>query len=259
MLRYYQLEKIETPAESGTLRALWRPSAEYRYGHDLLIARDNAEGVPYIRAIEPIGLAVGIAGLAGLFSTCIDAVERVDSYRDFKHNSHSLYVEFEAEKRRFEQWGSATGINKSTLSSAHHPALNDPQTLSTAKDLLSLIQNLYTNTDDAAAQPFMPGNASTAKDKPSVAKHVQPSSGAPNLEGIKALDVCKIPELQQIVAKLDEEISVATQATIVQLFQDIIQAVPSCTFILDGLDECAWMGGSQGGGESVPVFLKTLA
>ncbi|KAF4936856.1 Heterokaryon incompatibility protein s [Colletotrichum fructicola] len=130
--------------------------------------------------MEPIGLAVGIAGLAGLFSTCVDVVERMNSYRDFKHDSHSLYVEFEAEKRRFEQWGSATGINKSALSSAHHPALDDPQTLSTAKDLLSLIHNLYTDTDDAAAQPFLPGNASTAKDEPSVARHVQPSRGAAN-------------------------------------------------------------------------------
>lgn len=33
--------------------------------------------------MEPVGLAVGVLGLAGLFSTCLEAVDKVQSYRSF--------------------------------------------------------------------------------------------------------------------------------------------------------------------------------
>ncbi|CAI0654143.1 unnamed protein product, partial [Colletotrichum noveboracense] len=399
--------------------------------------------------MEPVGLAVGIAGLAGLFSTCLEVVEKVDSYRNFKHDSHSLDVQFQAEKRRFEQWGSAVGINKCALSGAHHPALDDPQTLSTAKELLSLIQRVCADADDTASETFILGDIGPAKRELSVPNHVQPRGGAPSksvrrkiawslggkarrtaqvvqfgvlvqhLHNIVPPDSAKstyavhgasargpgpgrlqddsiregawIPELRQIVAKLDEEMaaetrrelrswlgrhspndryvesvqkrlsgtcnwilsrpafrkwlsplhapsaanvlwiygraglgktilcarvvdylletldtpvahfflssdfetrddpyaaiqswidqvmtrddvafnlvrkawlaqneSVATRATIVRLFQDIVQAVPSCTFVLDGLDECAWMGDGRNRSDSMPGFLETL-
>ncbi|KAJ5004502.1 hypothetical protein K4K57_012225 [Colletotrichum sp. SAR 10_99] len=399
--------------------------------------------------MEPVGLAVGIAGLAGLFSTCLEVVEKVDSYKSFKHDSHSLAVQFQAEKRRFEQWGSAIGINKGTLSSAHHPALDDPQTLSTAKELLAFIQKIYADVDDTASETFALGNANPAKNEPHVPSHVQSRGDAPSnsvrrkiawslrgkvrrtaqveqfgvlvqhLHNIVPPDGAKsfyavhgasargqgpvrlqddsihegpwIPELRQIVAKLDEEMaaetrrelrswlgrhspndryfesvqkrlngtcdwilsrpafqewlsplhapsaanvlwiygraglgktvlcarvvdylletletpvahfflssdfetrddpyaaiqswidqvmtrddvafnlvrkawlaqneSLATRATIVRLFQDIVQAVPSCTFVLDGLDECAWMGDDRNRSDSVPGFLETL-
>ncbi|CAI0650287.1 unnamed protein product, partial [Colletotrichum noveboracense] len=399
--------------------------------------------------MEPVGLAVGIAGLAGLFSTCLEVVEKVDSYKNFKHDSHSLNVQFQAEKRRFEQWGTAVGINKGALSGAHHPAFDEPQTLSTTKELLSLIQRVCADADDAASETFLLGNVNPAKRELSVPSHVQSRGGAPSnsvrrkiawslggkarrtaqvvqfgvlvqhLHNIVPPDSAKstytvpgasaryqgpgrlqddsiheaawIPELRQIVARLDEEMaaetrrelrswlgrhfpndryfesvqkrlsgtcdwilsrpafqewlsplhapsaanvlwiygraglgktilcarvvdylletldtpvahfflssdfetrddpyaaiqswidqvmtrddvafnlvrkawlaqneSVATRATIVRLFQDIVQAVPSCTFVLDGLDECAWMGDDRNRSDSVPGFLETL-
>ncbi|KAK1656687.1 hypothetical protein BDP55DRAFT_515338, partial [Colletotrichum godetiae] len=383
--------------------------------------------------MEPVGLAVGITGLAGLFSTCLEIVEKVDSYRDFKHDSHSLNVQFQAEKRRFEQWGSAIGINNGTLSGAHHPALNDPQTSSTATELLSLIQKIYTDADSAAAQLSLPSNANSAKDKSSTADHVQHRWGAQpisarrkiawslrgkvrriaqveqfgvlvqhlhnivppdgvkstyaahgvstkgqslgRLQGLRAstspgsetrrdlrswlgrhspndryiesvqkrlsgtcdwilgrpafrewLSLDRAPSsanvlwingraglgktilcarvVEHLLETLDTPVAhfflssdfetrndpyaaiqswidqvmtrddgaldlvrkrwlaqnehVATRATTIQVFQDIAQAVPSCTFILDGLDECAWMGGGQNRSDSVPGFLETI-
>ncbi|KAK1688666.1 hypothetical protein BDP55DRAFT_536367, partial [Colletotrichum godetiae] len=383
--------------------------------------------------MEPVGLAVGITGLAGLFSTCLEIVEKVDSYRDFKHDSHSLNVQFQAEKRRFEQWGSAIGINNGTLSGTHHPALNDPQTSSTATELLSLIKKIYTDADSAAVQLSLPSSANSAKDKSSTADHVQHRWGAqPNstrrkiawslrgkvrriaqveqfgvlvqhlhnivppegakstyaahgvstkgqglgrLQGLHAstspgpetrrdlrswlgrhspndryiesvqkrlsgtcdwilsrpafrewLSLDRAPSsanvlwingraglgktilcarvVEHLLETLDTPVAhfflssdfetrndpyaaiqswidqvmtrdngaldlvrkrwlvqnehVATRATTIQVFQDIAQAVPSCTFILDGLDECAWMGGGQNRSDSVPGFLETI-
>ncbi|KAK1838213.1 hypothetical protein CCHR01_19161, partial [Colletotrichum chrysophilum] len=277
--------------------------------------------------MEPVGLAVGIAGLAGLFSTCLEVVEKVDSYKNFKHDSHSLNVQFQAEKRRFEQWGSAVGINKCALSGAHHPALDDPQTLSTAKELLSLIQRVCADADDTASETFILGDIGPAKRELSVPKHVQPRGGAPSKSvrrkiawsfGGKARRTAQVVQfgvlvqllhnivpprqrekylrrtwrigkgprpwtsarfarerlpgnyLHQVMTRDDvafslvrktwlaQNESVATRATIVRLFQDIVQAVPSCTFVLDGQDECAWMGDGRNGSDSVPGFLETL-
>jgi hypothetical protein len=32
----------------------------------------------------------------------------------------------------------------------------------------------------------------------------------------------------------------ASQADIIELFRTIVQQIPNCTFVVDGLDECAW-------------------
>ncbi|GKT46153.1 vegetative incompatibility protein HET-E-1 [Colletotrichum spaethianum] len=51
---------------------------------------------------------------------------------------------------------------------------------------------------------------------------------------------------------------VATRATIVRLFREVLQAVPFCTFVLDGLDECTWLGENRNGSHSVARFLHEL-
>ncbi|KAF6782827.1 ankyrin repeat domain-containing protein 52 [Colletotrichum sojae] len=58
--------------------------------------------------------------------------------------------------------------------------------------------------------------------------------------------------------RLAQHEQVATRATIVKLFREILQAVPSCTFILDGLDECTCVEETRNGGVSVVRFLDEL-
>ena len=72
--------------------------------------------------MEPAGLALGVAGLAGLFSACIEAVERVQTYKEYRTDSHILNVRFAAAKASFEQWGKAVGIKDGMLD---HPALDE--------------------------------------------------------------------------------------------------------------------------------------
>lgn len=55
------------------------------------------------------------------------------------------------------------------------------------------------------------------------------------------------------VPEYDQE---ASQATILQLFHDMVNRLPGCTFILDGLDECTGMNGSDS--KSVTCFLEQL-
>ncbi|KAK1846430.1 ankyrin repeat domain-containing protein 52 [Colletotrichum chrysophilum] len=102
--------------------------------------------------MEPVGLAVGVAGLAGLFSTCLEAVQRVDSYKNYGRESRSLAAQFDADKHRFEQWGQAVGIKDGKLSDAHHPALDDAQKLSIVHKLLGSIQDFCSGADDTIDQ-----------------------------------------------------------------------------------------------------------
>ncbi|KAH6664589.1 ankyrin-1 [Halenospora varia] len=54
--------------------------------------------------MEPIGLTVGVIGLAGLFSVCLDVIDKVDSYKDYGVKSRSIVALFEGYKHLFKKW-----------------------------------------------------------------------------------------------------------------------------------------------------------
>ncbi|KAJ5769021.1 hypothetical protein N7520_003580 [Penicillium odoratum] len=60
--------------------------------------------------MEPVSFAVGIIGLAGLFSTCLDVLEKVDSWKDFGSDSRSLSAQLKAHRLRLERWDKAVGL-----------------------------------------------------------------------------------------------------------------------------------------------------
>ncbi|RYP68260.1 hypothetical protein DL771_006762 [Monosporascus sp. 5C6A] len=132
--------------------------------------------------MEPVSLAVGITGLAGLaslFNTCLDAVVRVQSYNDFKDDSQTLDVQFNAEKLRFEKWGQAVGLDPEKLPADHHHALDDPDTFSAVQDLLRTIHKIYNANGISPRRPFLAGTQ-LAKDGLFSASHARPSHGAPS-------------------------------------------------------------------------------
>jgi ankyrin repeat protein len=63
---------------------------------------------------------------------------------------------------------------------------------------------------------------------------------------------------RDIVARvrLSQHEPLATQATIMQVFRDVVVGVPGCVLVLDGLDECAGMTSTDT--KSVPHFLQEL-
>lgn len=111
------------------------------------------------RAMEPVGLAVGVLGLAGLFSSCLDVVERFDSWRSFADESRLLGALFEGERLRLKRWGSAVGLDNGELSSNHHEALDDPRIISMVCTYLSIIKSLCGDGDGDGEFPPLAGTS----------------------------------------------------------------------------------------------------
>lgn len=86
--------------------------------------------------MEVTGLIIGIAGL---FSACLEAADRVQSYRSFGADSHILGTRFQAAKIVLEQWGARAGFENDTLSQKHSPELDQPDIKIAVKDVLTII------------------------------------------------------------------------------------------------------------------------
>ncbi|CVL07334.1 uncharacterized protein FMAN_15398 [Fusarium mangiferae] len=89
--------------------------------------------------MEPAGLVIGVAGLAGLFNACLEAVDTVQSYQTFGTDSHVLDTRFKAAKTRFERWGPSVRIKQGKLLPNHHPVLDDNDISVVVTDLLHII------------------------------------------------------------------------------------------------------------------------
>jgi len=98
--------------------------------------------------MEPVGLAVGAVGLAGLFSTCLDALQKLDSYKTARRDSRQLEAQLSATIHLFERWGEGVGINQGKLSKAHHPDLDDPRTFVVVQRLLGSIDEFLQTSDN---------------------------------------------------------------------------------------------------------------
>jgi hypothetical protein len=100
--------------------------------------------------MDPFSLATGIAGFAGLvslFSTCLDVIERVDSYRDFGDESRAIIAQFEADKLLFQRWAQNVGISQTKLEDDHHKGLDDPKTFSMVEKILFSIHEIFAKAD----------------------------------------------------------------------------------------------------------------
>ncbi|WYZ35989.1 hypothetical protein EsH8_X_000636 [Colletotrichum jinshuiense] len=303
--------------------------------------------------MEPVGLAVGVAGLAGLFSSCLEAVERFDSYKNFGRDSRSLAIQFEADKHRFEQWGRAVGIENGKLSDSHHPALDDTQKLAIVHKLLASIQDfgsdavlidgplldeirsfLHKAEEEMRAgikrdlrawlgcpspndlyedsiQKRLDGTCDWILARQTFCNWLTPDNSAAVANvlwingpaGFGKTILCArlveilLSRLQTPVAhfflsskfegrddpfmairswiaevtiyseaaldvvwkrRLAQHEQVATRATIIRLFREVLQTVPFCNFVLDGLDECTWLGENRNSRDSVACFLEEL-
>ncbi|RYP26210.1 hypothetical protein DL768_011775 [Monosporascus sp. mg162] len=97
--------------------------------------------------MEPVGLAVGIAGLAGLFSVCLDVIDKVDSYRDYGIDSRAITAQFEADKHLFKIWARDVGFEKGNLNENHHDHLDSPDTRAVVEKLLASINEIFSKSE----------------------------------------------------------------------------------------------------------------
>ena len=89
--------------------------------------------------METAGLVIGVAGLAGLFSTCLEVLDKVQAYQTSAIDLDVLAALFNATKVLFERWGTSVGIDKSRLLPEHHPVLDNKDATETVAHVLHII------------------------------------------------------------------------------------------------------------------------
>ncbi|KAF4344543.1 hypothetical protein FBEOM_1511 [Fusarium beomiforme] len=122
--------------------------------------------------MEVTGLAVGVLGLAGLFSTCLDSLSKFQSYRSSNNDTHVLDTRFRAARSRFEQWGVSVGISQGRLQQKHHPGLDNKETAAVIEDILQIIAKticdegiFHRNRTEARSQNVHLGGLSQSRGK----------------------------------------------------------------------------------------------
>ncbi|MCJ1312078.1 hypothetical protein MMC25_005752 [Agyrium rufum] len=94
--------------------------------------------------MDPIGLSIGIVGL---FSTCVEILDKYEKFKAFDHESRQLLSIFEADKKRFLEWACAVGISGGQLEENHSPRLDEPKIADLVKSVLWAICNLLEDSE----------------------------------------------------------------------------------------------------------------
>ncbi|MCJ1397230.1 hypothetical protein MMC11_000422 [Xylographa trunciseda] len=89
---------------------------------------------------DPVGLTLGLLGLAGLFSTCLQCLDLVQLGRAYARDYEIIQTKFEAQKVRFMIWGQVVGLTGST---AYDERLDLPFIRPTIYKILNCIQLLF--------------------------------------------------------------------------------------------------------------------
>jgi len=100
-----------------------------------------------LATMDPIGFTIGVVGLAGLFSVCLDVIETVDSYKDYGPESRSIIAQFEADKHLFKNWAQDVGIDRDKTNNNYQNRLDDPETNLIVQKVLSSIQEIFSQTE----------------------------------------------------------------------------------------------------------------
>ncbi|RSL79332.1 hypothetical protein CEP52_017536, partial [Fusarium oligoseptatum] len=191
--------------------------------------------------MDPTGLAVGIAGL---FTSCLEVVNKVQSYQTFGTDSHVLDTRFKVARARFERWGPGVGIEQGKLLPDHHSALDDKDTSTVVTDVLHII--IKTICDASNAPPRRTRAAGPGDDDfPGLRRPYVVTSESRIRKMTWALwGKGGRTEQVELFEKLVQE-----------LHNLLLHAIPGCTFVVDGLDECACLDNSS---TSVAKFLHDI-
>jgi Prion-inhibition and propagation len=101
--------------------------------------------------MEVAGLAVGAAGLAGLFSACVDCFALIRCGRAHGRDLEILVTKLDVEKTRLLQWADAVGLLASD-SKSRNPLLDAEHTRPVIERVLNCIVMLMTDGDQLRAK-----------------------------------------------------------------------------------------------------------
>ena len=60
--------------------------------------------------MEPVGLAVGVFALAGLFNNAVDWFEYIQIGKNFERDYHTKILQLDVAQMRLSRWGKAVGL-----------------------------------------------------------------------------------------------------------------------------------------------------
>jgi hypothetical protein len=103
--------------------------------------------------MEAAGLAIGVAGLAGLLSASRDVDTIRDSYREFAFDLQSNLIQREAARASYQQWSESVGYSQAGLKDVHHQALDDPMILDIVQKIVQHIHTIDDCTHIDASHP----------------------------------------------------------------------------------------------------------
>lgn len=92
---------------------------------------------------------VGLSGVVGLFTSCLEIVQRYDTYKTATRDKRSLDVQLDGAIYRLKHWGNSVGIKGEKLSDNHHPAFRNPETIGLVNAILRNIGEILDLSDDA--------------------------------------------------------------------------------------------------------------
>jgi hypothetical protein len=134
--------------------------------------------------MEPVGLAVGVAGLAGLFTSCIDCFELVQRGRYFGADYLILETKYSNQRLRLWAWGRACGIaHDGGPDSCGRPVWSD-DVVSAVEETLVQIATLFQNHEKLSRQYGLTAVSTSSAPKPvgpSVLSGLVPRLKATNL------------------------------------------------------------------------------
>ncbi|KAH7128917.1 ankyrin-1, partial [Dactylonectria macrodidyma] len=200
--------------------------------------------------MEPIGLAVGIAGLAGLFSSCLEAVDMIHTYLSFGADSQVLDTRFRAAKVRLEKWGRCRPVFQQWLDNDFTAGpkllwINGPAGFGKTILCAHIVKHVSSTLDTPVAHFFF-SSGLESRDDAFIALRSWTAQVVSQNEAAFA----------HVRQKWDADpVPIVSRANVITIFKDLLHLVPGCTLIVDGLDECTYLDNHS---TSVTRFIDTV-
>lgn len=111
--------------------------------------------------MEVVGLTFGAASLVGLYSACMEAVDRIASYRHFGSDRQQLLTQIDANKDIFQRWAKRVGISAEGLLNLHDSHLDNENTAKVVGQILTCIRDVFGDSGQANHRTYQHGNQNT--------------------------------------------------------------------------------------------------
>lgn len=93
--------------------------------------------------MEVASFTIGLAALAGLLSSCIEVVDKIESFTNFEPETRYAVTRFKSDKILLQRWADAVGVVDGQLKDEHHTLLDDPAIQSMVKEILFSIYEIF--------------------------------------------------------------------------------------------------------------------